>query len=77
MSTTFSFGDLVKVATPVGTEDKRHRGVEGSFVRYAQPHGYAVVRTEKGDLQLHPESLDLDLVKTAQERVTAFHERRT
>jgi hypothetical protein len=59
-TTCFREGDPVVVSSPVGEEDKRYAGKAGTFVRYAKPHGYAVVNLgELFTVQLHPESLTL------------------
>ena len=55
---TFQPGDKLAVRNGVGI-DSAHDGRRVTFVRYSQPHGYAVVTFTEGGApcHLHPESL--------------------
>lgn len=51
-------GDKVRVARPLGGLEKVNVGKTGEVVRFAKPHGYAVLKTPEGEIQVHPEALD-------------------
>lgn len=54
-------GDRVKVASPVGKEDKTFEGKTGTFVEYTKPHGFARLHLdgepETMRVLVHPESV--------------------
>jgi len=60
-SRAFKSGDFVRVSdNPAGPDDAKYAGMDGKFLRYSNPHGYAVIDVygQAAPLHVHPESLD-------------------
>lgn len=51
-------GDRVRVALGISEMERRLAGREFVIDRFAQPHGYAVVKDEHGPWWVHPEALE-------------------